>query len=157
MYIILCGACTNYNPQHDIAETLSDTSQVAVLTAENYPEEEEYANYFIVIADTGKSYDRLLDKMHLIQSQTGLVIDSAGRQYLPHKDLIAQPEDSEDDIYAGEYYPRRFPSTELSLEYLYMYQEQAGEKTIAIVQQSIQAVAPASFVIKSRMFTGCMH
>jgi len=56
-----------------------------------------------------------------------------GRFYNKKKNLIALPDNDEDEIYAGDYFPRRFPSDNLSLEYLNFYQRQAAEKTIALV------------------------
>ena len=53
------------------------------------------------------------------------------RTYDKAKNLIALPDNHEDEIYAGDYLPRRYPSSTLSLEYLQFYQEAASEKSIA--------------------------
>ncbi|MBX2930638.1 MAG: hypothetical protein KF781_01685 [Chitinophagaceae bacterium] len=87
--------------------------------------------------------------------------------------MIALPDDDEDEIYAGDYFPRRFPSetTEnLSLEYLNFYQENARDKTIALVagiyekENSadsaliiLKKVEQRGFKIKAKIYTGCMH
>ena len=132
--------------------------------------EQETANFYIVVADTGRSYDMLHEHMLAIHQIDGTKIDAMGRSYDPAKDLIALPEDDEDELYAGDYFPRRFPSKTLSLEYLRLYQRQAGEKTIALVagiydKQSsadsaaaaIQQMAPKAFAVKTEMFVGCLH
>ena len=93
-----------------------------------------------------------------------------GRFYNKSKNLIALPDNDKDEIYAGDYFPRRFPSDNLSLEYLNFYQRQAGKKTIALVTgiyetekgaDSALAVLHRSekkvFKIKADIYVGCMH
>lgn len=99
-------------------------------------------------------------------------IDTLGRRYDTTKDLICLPEDDEDEINAGEYFPRRYPSTVLSLEYLEFYDEskKGDDKTIALVaaieenQQSAEKLLAAirehmksAYILKSRIYMGCMH
>lgn len=92
------------------------------------------------------------------------------RLYNKKKNLISLPVNHEDEIYAGEYYPRRHPSEDLSLEYLYYYKEKAPEKTIALVAgifgtqeegakvtSSIKSLMPNAHVLKAKVFIGCMH
>jgi hypothetical protein len=79
-------------------------------------------------------------------------------------------DNDEDEIYRGDYYPRRFPSDNLSLEYLTLYKPVSGDKTIAFVtgiyetkhsadsaRQSIINIQPKTFVLKSEIYTGCIH
>jgi hypothetical protein len=142
------------------------------MTTESVIEEDpdEFATYYIVITDTGLNYDILLNRMLELNQVLSISIDSMGRQYNPKKNLIAMPDDSEDDIYAGEYYPRRFPSEELSIEYLSMYRNNAGEKTMALVAgifeskekadstiNHLKKYAPYSFITHTKMFIGCLH
>jgi hypothetical protein len=132
------------------------------------PEVESF--YFVVIADTGKSYAELQKKMMRWSSRLSIPVDTMGRTYNWRKDLIALPEDDEDEIYAGEYYPRRFPSEHFSLEYLDFYTSEIPQKTIALVAGlyesktradsaliALKKVAPKAFVHESVIFTGCMH
>ena len=93
-----------------------------------------------------------------------------GRYYNKTKDLIVLPEDDEDEIYAGTYFPRRFPSENLSLEYLTFYQSQSREKTIALVTGIYETEISADsaltvlrmteskvFKIKADIYVGCLH
>jgi hypothetical protein len=93
-----------------------------------------------------------------------------GRFYNKTKNLIALPDKDEDEIYAGDYFPRRFPSDNLSLEYLNFYQEQSGEKTIALVtgiyetERSadsaltvLRKTADKVFKIKAYIYVGCVY
>lgn len=131
---------------------------------------EEYATYYIVAADTSIDYYMLREKMFKLSGQLKLPIDTMGRYMNENKKLIALPDDDEDEMYAGEYFPRRFPSENLSLEYLSFYSENAGEKMIALVSgifESEQSADSAlavlknadakSFKVKANVHIGCMH
>jgi hypothetical protein len=131
----------------------------------------DYATYYIVIADTNLAYLPLQQKMHALNKRLNIPIDTMGRYYNKEKNLICLRDDDEDEMYAGSYTPRRFPSEVLSLEYLDLYMPKgAGEKTIALVvgiyeaEKSadsalaiIQPQAPNTFKVKADMFIGCMH
>ena len=130
----------------------------------------EIDTFYIVVADTGNDYYKLRDQMLLLGKTTNLQIDTLGRYYNKTKDLIMLPDNNEDEIYRGDYYPRRFPSNNLSLEYLALYKPVSGDKTIAFVtgiyetkhsadsaRKSILNVQPKTFVLKSEIYTGCMH
>ncbi len=141
-------------------ETLEQTTETA----------SDYAAYYIVIADTGQDYFVLRKKMFGLNSKLNLPIDTMGRLFNAGKNLIALPENDEDELYAGEYFPRRFPSINLSLEYLNFYQKEAGQKTIALVtgiyetnQQAdnackvLRKTEKKAFKIKAEIYVGCMH
>ena len=128
------------------------------------------ATYFVVIADTSLDYSILSKKMFDLNRKLNISIDTMGRFYNKTKNLIALPDNDEDEIYAGDYFPRRFPSENLSLEYLDFYQRQAGEKTIALVTgiyeteknadsalTILQKTEKKVFKIKAEIYVGCMH
>lgn len=130
----------------------------------------DYATYFVVVADTGSNYYFLYKKMFDLNRQLNRSIDTMGRSYNKVKNLIALPDNDEDEIYAGDYFPRRFPSDNLSLEYVSFYQEQAGDKTIALVTGIYETEKSAdsaltilkktekkAFKIKADIYVGCMH
>jgi hypothetical protein len=132
--------------------------------------DESIATYFIVVADTGQNYYTLHKKMFELNKQFRIQIDTMDRSYNEKKNLIALSENDDDKLYAGEYFPRRFPSDHLSLEYLDVYQTKAGKKTIALVAgiyekqksaDSALSILHASekkvFKIKANIFTGCAH
>jgi hypothetical protein len=129
-----------------------------------------FATYFVVVADTNPSYYFLHKKMFRLAQQLNLPIDTMGRYFNKTKNIIALPDDDEDELYAGDYFPRRFPSQHLSLEYLNLYQEIAGEKTIALVTGIYETENSADsaltilkqkekrgFKLKANIFVGCMH
>jgi hypothetical protein len=128
-----------------------------------------YASYYIVVADTGTNYYALRDKMESLHKISGITIDTMDRFYNKTKDLIMLPDTSSDEIYAGDYYPRRYPSKNLSLEYMPYYKPDSKEKTIGLIagiyenkssaDSALRAI-PAShkaFSFKSKVYVGCMH
>lgn len=138
-----------------------DTSDSAV---------QSMATYYVVVADTSLDYNFLRKEMFDLNRQLKISIDTMGRFYNTAKNLIALPDNDDDEIYAGDYYPRRYPSEDLSLEYLAFYQSPAGKKTIALVTgiyeteksadsalRIIQQTERKVFKIKSEIYIGCMH
>lgn len=176
---ILLTACrTNPTDKNntEIKSSKVDTTtslQTAVSTDHNQSEDTtDYNNvtFFVVIADTSLDYYTLHKKMIDLNRKLNIPIDTMGRFYNKTKNLIVLPDNDEDEIYAGDYFPRRFPSDNLSLEYLNFYQRQAGEKTIALVTGIYEKETSADsaltvfhktekkvFKIKADIYVGCMH
>ena len=130
----------------------------------------DYAEYYVVIADTGKNYLSLQQTMLALSKTAGIKIDTLDRSYRSDKNLIALPDNYEDDIYAGDYYPRRSPGTFLSIEYLNLYNEDSPEKMMALVggiyenknsaDSALEEVNNAkmnAFIQKTKMYIGCIH
>lgn len=136
----------------------------------------EYETMYVVIADTSRQYRPLRQQMLRLQAATRQRIDTLGRFYDPGKNLIRLPdqappgeEKSFDEMYAGEYYPRRMSDATLSVEYTEQYapahpqsmalvagifeQPRRADSLLAVVRRS----APAAFRVKTRMFMGCLH
>ena len=149
-----------------ITDTLTATDQMHSEDSSNL----DNATYFVVVADTGRDYYTLHRKMLELNRQYHIPIDTMKRYYNTTKNLIALRDDDEDEVYAGEYFPRRFPSANLSLEYLNFYKDEAGEKTIALItgiyeqeKSADSALAvlhktvPAAHKIKADIYIGCVH
>jgi hypothetical protein len=144
--------------------TTSDSSEAADTT------DYDNATFFVVIADSSLDYWILRKKMSDLNREFKIPIDTLGRLYNKTKNLIALPDDDEDELYAGEYFPRRFPSENLSLEYLKIYKQDASENAIALVTGIYQSENSADsaltvlkdaekkiFKVKADIFVGCMH
>lgn len=186
--ILLLEACGNKAVQQNETDTVTtqqDTSQLAqtaVAAPDAHDDDDEhehnvasdslpdYASYYFVIADTGRDYHTLHSKMMAMHRKLNFPIDTLEREYNQTKDLIALPENHEDELYAGEYFPRRFPSVHFSLEYLNTYAEKYPEKTIALVAgisetkrgaDSILTIIkkedPQAFRFRSSIYVGCAH
>lgn len=175
-FLVACGASSS---EQNKVETDSVKVDTSTSTGTNSKEENgiagdssdfNNATYFVLVADTGRDYSSLRQKMIDLKTKFKIPIDTMGRIYNKKKNLIALPDNDKDEIYAGEYFPRRFPSENLSLEYLNFYQKQAGEKTIALVtgiyetEKSadsvltvLRKIEPRVFKIKADIYVGCMH
>ena len=130
----------------------------------------ETQTVYIVVADTGLNYYALDNEMKSLSHTAHIRIDTGDNYYNKAKNLIALPDTSSDEIYAGEYYPRRYPSESLSLEYLQSYRSTSAEKMIALVagiyekkssaDSAVKALATArgkAFAIKTSLYMGCIH
>lgn len=134
--------------------------------------EMDYIEAYIVVADTSMDYYALRTKMIILGDSLNKEIDTLGRGYESSRNLICLPDDDEDDIYAGQYLPRRYPSESLSLEYLNYYYDggipQSG--TIALItlitgdpdlaereRTMISRFVDHPFIVFSKIYMGCMH
>lgn len=149
-------------------KSAAEAPQPAEGETDTYPE--EYATYYVTIADTGNAYFPIRNEMLRLHQALAQPIDTMRRYYDLQKKMIVLPEDDEDELFAGDYFPRRFPSATLSLEYLTLYQKKAGEETIALVTGIYQQKASAdsalamlkksarkAFVAKAEIYVGCIH
>jgi len=131
---------------------------------------DQVARYYVVIADTNLSYWAVHTTLIAFQKNSGQAIDTMGRYFNENANLLMLPENDEDEIYRGEYYPRRHPSTTLSIEYLETYNENCRSQTFACVVGIYENVHDAAKVVKqwkstypviysqeADIYVGCMH
>ena len=134
------------------------------------PLPEEVARYYVVIADTNQSYWQVHSTMMAFQQTSGQEIDTMGRYFNENANSLMLPEDDEDEIYRGGYYPRRHPSTVLSIEYLETYREESLATTFACVVGIYENEHDARLAVKkwkstfpkiysqqADIYVGCMH
>lgn len=134
--------------------------------------EAQYMKAYIVISDTSESYFELRQKMFALNEKLKAEIDTMGRGFSKNKNLICLPENDVDEMYAGDYFPRRYPSETLSLEYLtyYTHGNKPAEGTIALVTTvtddkeaakkklaEVKKYADNAFMVTSQIYMGCMH
>jgi hypothetical protein len=132
--------------------------------------DDQNMDVYIVVADTSADYYSLRKKMFELNSKLGYDIDTMDRSYNSTKDLICLPENHPDDIYAGDYFPRRYPTETLSLEYVNFYNTQLSDKTIGLVTgifddekkaekklNIIKSHSKNAFIINTNLYMGCMH
>ena len=102
--------------------------------------------------------------------KTGIKIDTLDRSYRADKNLIALPDNYDDELYAGAYFPRRYEGRFLSIEYLNFYQDKAPEKMMALVAgiyenkdtadsalKMITNSGQKAVNLKVKMYIGCLH
>lgn len=127
-------------------------------------------DYYLVIADTAISYYSIRSQVAKLTSIYDIEFDSLGRMYDAQIDSIILPRNSEDEMYAGQYVLRRFPSSTSSIEYLSAYQANSSFNTLALVagifddiQKATNAALlitpnfPKLYILKSRIYIGCLH
>lgn len=155
---------------HKILLTNNADSDKQVTDSSSIVAEDDLETYYLVVVDTSHNYYQLQRKMQVISQDYNIPIDTMGRYYNRKKDLIALPDDDEDEMYRGEYILRRSPSAHLSLEYLDFYDESFKEKTIALVSGIYESKHSADsalnilknkesqvFILKAEVYIGCMH
>jgi hypothetical protein len=130
----------------------------------------EFETMYIVIADTSDNYRILHQKMFSLHEISSAKIDTMGRYYNTEKRQIVSPDDDEDEMYRGEYFPRRYPSNHLSLEHLDFFKKGSDNTTMPLVtgiyetKKSadsalvyLKPIEKKAFVLKSEVYIGCMH
>jgi hypothetical protein len=128
------------------------------------------AKSYVLVADTSNSYYELEEKMKVLSKKLNQEVDLKGRIYDEKNNHICLPLDDEDELYAGSYYPRRYSSSTLSIEYINYYDNDKPEKTMALVTMIISEKAKAktellklkehskaAFMIEAEIYMGCMH
>lgn len=172
VFFFACGEKQTASGPADSAAQQSDTAvaHVTGFDIKDTSANDEMQAFFLVVADTGRDYFELRKQLLRISAATKQEIDSLGRFYNPKRKQITLPEDSDDEIYAGEYFPRRFASESLSLEQYDAYVPKSTPETFALVagvyenrhdaDSLARILKPANkktFVLETMLFIGCMH
>lgn len=155
-----------------ILSLLSFVIITSVSNAQKIPKE-QFMNAYVVIADTSQNYVDLRDKMFKLNDQLKAEIETMDRGFDSEKNLICLPLNAYDEIYAGEYFPRRYPSESLSLEYYNYYvtnEKTMSQPTIALVTTitadrkfaklklaELKIYSKHAFMVKSKIYMGCIH
>lgn len=187
LFVLACNDNPVTNPEQKLSDSagmISESVPVdSLLTTENTIENNIEADsmeavdanpdietLYVLIADTGKNYAILNSQMYAIAKQTQWQVDTLGRYFNTKKNKIVLREDDSDELYAGEYFPRRFPSTTLSMEYMDTYTPGANEAMMGIVAgifekqadgekalQTIKAFCTNARLVKADIYVGCIH
>jgi hypothetical protein len=180
--VILIGTATVLSCKNNASgnKPVSDTSKASSIQAaadsSKVPtmppdiDKDQFAIEYLTIADTGKSYYKLQAEMFILQKKYDWIIDTMERYYNVAENKIVLSDTADDEIYRGEYFERRFPSQNMSLEYYRSYSDNSTPKNIALVcglfvtQKSADSLltilkpnAAHAFVLRARMYMGCEH
>ena len=92
------------------------------------------------------------------------------RYYNKRSGKLILSETDEDELYRGEYFPRRYPSATLSIEYLNAYFPEAPENVFVMVAGIYGNKSEANAAVKrwkstfpkirtqpAQVYIGCMH
>ena len=151
-------------------ELVKDFTNYKRPSFENEDHEDDYQVVYLVVVDTGLDYFSLNEKMYGIKNAFNMEVDTLGRFFNKITKKLILPEDSEDEIYAGDYIPRRDVSSSLSIEYFGFYTPTANDNAFALVagiypkkkeammvESRLKKSYETSFVIESKIFMGCSH
>lgn len=175
----LCAGCGTKNEAGSNAALVADTAQKVSTDTVLFPPEDtsgidsEYETMYMVVIDTGVNYYTLANKMIALHNSLQLKIDTLGRYYNSGKNDVVLPDDAEDELYAGDYFPRRWGTGFLSIEHLSFYRRNTDYDTVTVFvlteglydnRQSADSMAvvikpyqPTTFVMEVEVFMGCMH
>lgn len=167
--LLLFTSCGSNDTAHKQAPTTDSVITDSSANSADYSDS-EYDTVYVVVLDTNQNYYILQEKMYPLAATLGLVIDTMNRYYDLEKDRIVLNENDEDEMYRGEYFPRRTESATISLEYYSLYDTAASEGNIALIAglfyeqpgadsllAIVRKVVPASFLKPARMYMGCIH
>jgi hypothetical protein len=178
--LLLLASCSQ--KPASIKSNKSDTATVTAMpvaldtpanndTAEGVAESET-AIYYIVEVASGYDFDSLKSISSNAATVLGARFDMLGRVYKPGKGIIV-PENDDDELYRGEYYPRRptedekFVSIEMSFGFSEHYSDTlkmvalAGMYQLKIQADSVVSILkekiPTTQTIRRQIYMGCMH
>ncbi|RAJ01492.1 hypothetical protein LX64_03707 [Chitinophaga skermanii] len=157
-----------------LGQTIADETQYAkdtFATAEPSVDDETIEG-FMVVADTSDNYQQLHTGLFSLHKSFQFTIDTMNRYYNEEKKLIILHENDEDQMYAGEPFPRRGYDPSISIEQMNFFEDREivsprkmglvvgifENKSEALkVVQRIQSTQPHAHVLPVKMFMGCMH
>lgn len=144
------------------AEAVSDTET----------KNEDYETAFVIMLDTSEQFYKMYDLAMATSKKYQIEFDTTERTYFPETNIWGVSQSSSDEIYRGQYFPRRKgdEKEKLSLEYMYWYDKKSNDKKLMLVsnifsfsmdaEQSVAAWRksfPQAFILQCEMYMGCMH
>ena len=151
-------------------ETLKNYSIYKKPSFEKEDHEEDYNTVFLVVVDTNVNYAVLNKKMYGMKNVYSIQVDTMNRYFNDQSQKLILREDDEDELYAGDYFPRRYVSNTLSIEYLGFYMPDTKDNTLALVagiagskkeaallMKKVKPMNPNTFILEAKIFMGCMH
>ena len=174
IFVIACGQTS----KTDKSANMVDTTTIVSLTEQSNDTlaEDSSETFYLVQVASGYNFDSLKriasDAAAILHSK----VDMMSRIYKPNKGIVL-PDKCDDDIYCGEYYPRRpFDDQNfVSIEMLYGFEENKkwterdtlqmlvlanifetkpqADSVVGLLKNKI----PTARTIKQNLYLGCMH
>lgn len=155
---------------HADSANFLDKKNDEIISEEPGPDTSNFADYYVLVIDTNINYEPLQQQMYELKRKFGLSVDTMDRYFSKTKNKIVLPDKYDDEIYAGEYYPRNVLSDFLSIEYMVVYMSDTRNFNMGLIggifeQKSeadkqlnlIKTREKKAFVFKSKIYIGCMH
>jgi hypothetical protein len=164
-------ACKPVSENNDSIASEIDSTDAPLLYSDI--DTSEFVNAFLVVADEGTDYEHLMQGARQIMAICNLPFNQLGRIYKKGKGIIV-PENSDDEMYAGFYFPRRLfdDGQYCSIEMKGFYDSTASKDTSTMIlvaaiftkQKSadslLQILKPQfanAYTLPSTIYMGCMH
>ena len=156
------------NQQTDTVLTIQRNNSEEISETKN----EDYETAFVIVLDTSEQFYKMYDLAKATSEKFQLEFDTIERTYFPETNIWGVSQSSSDEIYRGQYFPRRKgdEKDKLSLEYMYWYDKKSNDKKLMLVsnvfsfsmdaEQSVAAWRksfPQAFILQCEMYFGCMH
>lgn len=171
--VVGLSACSNDQATETKEVAAAEKAIVVPFIDDTFDPKEDsisYSDFFLVVADTCANYYELNHNMFRISKAATLAIDTQERTYDPKKNTVVLTDSAEDEIYRGEFFPRRYSGEFLSMEPLNSIKRTSTDKYFALVggifedktkADSLAKILitkePKTFVLKATMYMGCMH
>ena len=168
-FSLLFWACQNNAIKHSDIHTDSAClpGQIMVLPSlDTTGCNAELQAHWILIGDTNAHYWPLLRHANEVAKTAPIAFDSLERHYDPKKQTIVVDQSSEDEMYRGEYFPRRITGTHLSIEPFETYFPESKHHTFVevygIYDQADSALKamktfPQAHMRTCKIFMGCLY
>lgn len=144
----------------------------AEATSDAETKNEDYETAFVIVLDTSEQFYKMYDLAMATSKKYQIEFDTTERAYFPETNIWGVSQSSSDEMYRGQYFPRRKgdEKDKLSLEYMYWYDKKSNDKKLMLVsnifsfsmdaEQSVAAWRksfPQAFILQCEMYMGCMH
>jgi len=151
---------------HSISENGAEATSV------DETKNEDYQTAFVVVLDTSDQFQKMYDLAMSTSSKFDVPFDTVQKSYFRETNIWGVSQSSDDEIYRGEYFPRRNGNEQdmLSLEYQYWYDKKGNDKNLMLVtnifpfsmdaEQNVAAWRkhfPQAFILQCEMYMGCLH
>ena len=160
----------NSKNRSELKDTSNENGAEAVPV--NNEVHEDYETVFIVVLDTSDQFKKMYELAMSTSKKFSIPFDTFQKTYFPETNIWGGSLWSEDEIYRGEYFPRRNGSEKdmLSLEYQRWYDKSSRDKNLMLVTNifnfSLDAEEniarwrpyfPKAFILQREIYMGCMH
>jgi hypothetical protein len=154
----------------DLNQSVSENGTEAISVGEI--KNDDYETAFIVVLDTSNQFHKMYELAMSVSRKFNIPFDTVQKSYFPQTNIWGVSQSSDDEIYRGEYFPRRNGSEKdiLSLEYKYWYDKKGNDKNLMLVtniflfsmdaEKSVAAwrkYFPQAFIMQCDIYMGCIH
>ena len=178
--LLVIGSCKpipqNIQPASSVPQTALHDSLPETSLEETWPSESEYYPFYIVTVADGDNFDSLKLIAGKAAELLKIKFDMLGRIYDKKKGIVL-PEDAEDEMYSGAYYPRRplYDTTCVSIEPKFQFKSRDENISAESRQMTVVALVstrrgeadtmlglllphfPTARMYQDSLYLGCMH